>query len=114
MEMTFYCDLFISKDFEKKKEKIISRLRANKLQKSVYIITLAQAEQNNLEFYSSALLKQHIYDEMPLFIVGIANGYGDAVAMTEEIVSTAYEATGNVDIRNYILNRQKEFEEGEG
>lgn len=112
MQMTFYCDLYVSEELGKKKEKILKKLSANSLQLSVYVITLAQGRQNHLEFYSSLLLKQHIYEKTPLFIVGIANGYDDALYMTEEIVTDIYAKTKDTDIRAYIEGRQKEYEEG--
>lgn len=110
--MTFYCDLYVSEDLEKKKEKVMKKLAGNKAQPSVYVITLAQGRQNHLEFYSSLLLKQHIYEETPLFVVGLVNGYDDAVYMVERIVSDIYAKTGDANIRAYIENRQKEYEEG--
>lgn len=112
MQMTFYCDLYVSEDLEKKKERVIKKLSENKAQPSVYVVTLAQGRQNHLEFYSSLLLKQHIYEDTPLFVVGIANGYDDALYMTENIVRDVYTVTNDVDIRGYIENRQKEYEEG--
>ena len=110
--MTFYCDLYISEELEKIKEKVIKKLQKNSLQPSVYIITLAQGRQNHLEFYSSLLLKQHIYEDTDLFVVGIANGYDDALYMTQEIVTYIYNQTEGTDIRSYIEARQKEYGEG--
>lgn len=110
--MTFYCDLYISEDLEKKKDKVLGRLSENKAQPSIYVITLAQGRQNHLEFYSSLLLKQHIYEDTPLFVVGIANGYEDAMYMVEQITAKVYEETKGTDIRGYIEKRQKEYEEG--
>lgn len=112
MQMTFYCDLYVSEELEKKREKVLSKLTENKAQPTVYVITLAQGRQNHLEFYSSLLLKQHIYEDTPLFVVGIANGYDDALYMVERIASEIYEKTKGTDIRGYIEKRQKEYEEG--
>lgn len=110
--MTFYCDLYVSEYLEKKKEKIIQKLRENKAQPSVYVITLAQGRQNHLEFYSSLLLKQHIYEDTPLFVVGIADGYDDALYLTERIVTEIYNQTKGTDVRGYIEKCQIEYEEG--
>lgn len=112
MQMKFYCDLYVSEDLEKKKEKILQKLSANSIQLSVYVITLAQGKQNLLEFYSSLLLKQHFYEDTPLFIVGIAGGYDDALYLTADIVTDIYSKTKDTDIRGYIEGRQKEYEEG--
>lgn len=112
MQITFYCDLYVSEELETKKENVMQKLEENRLQPSVYVITLSQGEQNNLEFYSSALYKQHIYEDTPVFLVGIAKGYDDALYMTEKIVDDIYKKTRGADIRGYILEHQKEYEEG--
>ena len=81
MQTKFFCDLYVSEGWEKKKLKLIKKLQKNKLQPSVYVITLSQGKQNHLEYYSSLLLKQHIFDNASLFIVGIANGYDGALSL---------------------------------
>lgn len=106
MQITFYCDLYVSKDLEIKKDKVLQKLKANSAQPFVYVITLAQGTQNNLEFYSSLLLKQHIYEDTPLFVVGIAKGYDGALDLIEHIVKEIYERTEDADIRSYIMERQ--------
>lgn len=112
MQMTFYCDLYIAADLEQKKQKIIQKLKINAVQPSIYIITLAQGIQNHLEFYSSLLLKQHYYEDTPLFVVGIARGYDGALCLAEHIIREIYEKTEDTDIRNFIVKRQKQYEEG--
>lgn len=107
MQMTFYCDLYVSKDLEIKKEKVLQKLKANSAQPFIYVITLAQGKQNYLEFYSSLLLKQHIYEDTPLFVVGVAKGYDGALHLIEHIVKEIYEKTEDADIRGYIMERQK-------
>ena len=71
---------------------------------------LSQGKQNHLEYYSSLLLKQHIFDNASLFIVGIANGYDGALSLIERIAEEAYEKTGEVNLRKFLLDRQEEFE----
>ena len=88
-------------------------MQKNKLQPSVYVITLSQGKQNHLEYYSSLLLKQHILDNASLFIVGIANGYDGALSLIERIAEEAYEKTGEVNLRKFLLDRQEEFEKKE-
>lgn len=97
----------------KRKTEINKKLQKNKLQPSVYVITLSQGKQNHLEYYSSLLLKQHIFDNASLFIVGIANGYDGALSLIERIAEEAYEKTGEVNLRKFLLDRQEEFEKKE-
>ena len=110
MNIRFYCDLYISDGWEKKQLKLMKKLMQNKLQPSVYVITLAQGRQNHLEFFSSVLLKQHVFEHSDLFVVGIANGYDDAVYMIEQITQQVVDATGTADIRGFLEERQAEFD----
>ena len=59
-QIEFYHNLYVSECWQKKKGKIVKRLKENKLQPQVYVITLSQGEQNQLEFFSSvfSLLKK--------------------------------------------------------
>ena len=98
MQTKFFCDLYVSEGWEEKK---------------LNVITLSQGKQNHLEYYSSLLLKQHIFDNASLFIVGIANGYDGALSLIERIAEEAYEKTGEVNLRKFLLDRQEEFEKKE-
>ncbi len=112
MSIDFYGELYVSKELEQKKEFIIKKIKTNSFQPLVYVITLAQGEQNHLEFYSSLLLKQKYYENTPLLVVGLAMGYEDALYLVKNIVEDVYLKTANTDIRSYITIQQKEYEEG--
>ena len=49
--MRYYKHLYLTEGLEKKKEKIIRKLEAGKLQPGVHVITLAVSERNQLEIY---------------------------------------------------------------
>ncbi len=110
MQIKIYCDLYVSECWQQKKEKIIKKLRQNRLQPQVYVIALAQGEQNHLEFFSSVFLKQRIFRNGGLFVVGIAAGYDEALSIATEIADHVYQETSDADIRQFILNHQKEYE----
>ena len=38
MQMKFYCDLYVSECWQKKKEKIIKKLKRNRIQPQVYVV----------------------------------------------------------------------------
>ncbi len=112
MQMEFYRGLYISETLERQKERIIRKLKKNQFQPNLYILVLAQGKQNHLEFFSALLLKQHIFENMPLFIVGIADGYDEAVSLVVEITKEVYQKTKGCDLREYILKNQRESGEG--
>ena len=68
MQMKFYCDLYVSECWQKKKEKIIKKLKRNRIQPQVYVVALSQGDQNELEFFSSILLKQHVFDNTEVLL----------------------------------------------
>lgn len=106
--MKYYRHLYLSDGLEKKKNKIIRKLRDNKLQYDVYLVTLPETEQNQLEIYNSALFKQPDYPIRDLFVVGLAKGYESALELVEEITRTVYNETKGADIRSYILEKERE------
>ena len=113
--MRYYKHLYLTEGLEKKKEKIIRKLEAGKLQPGVHVITLAVSERNQLEIYPTIQFKQPAFPEQELFVVGITKGY-DAVSYThlrahetvlEQIVQEVYDQTGTCDIRSYILEKEQ-------
>ena len=57
--MRYYKHLYLTEGLEKKKEKIIRKLEAGKLQPGVHVITLAVSERNQLEtiYYNNCVLR---------------------------------------------------------
>lgn len=109
MQMKFYCDLYVSECWQEKRARIIKKLKQNRIQPQVYVVALSQGSQNQLEFFSSILLKQHVFDNTEVFVVGIANGYDEALLMVRDITGQIYTETGTADLRKYILERQEEY-----
>lgn len=112
MQIKCYCDLYVSEGLKRKKNKILKKLMERALQPAIYILTLAQGEQNHLEFYPALLLRQPWYDDAQIFVVGIADSYDAAAYLVEEIVSEVLKETGGTDIRGFLTEQQRRFEEG--
>ena len=106
--MRYYKHLYLTEGLEKKKEKIIRKLEAGKLQPSVHVITLAISEKNQLEIYPTLQFKQPAFPEQDLFVVGITKGYEEAVELVEEISREVYDATGDLELRDYIQAKEQE------
>ncbi len=102
--MKFYKNLYIGstiKDAKKVKRKLIM----NAGQLGIYVITLCKGR-DQLEIYNSAYLQQKYYRKYPPYIIGIANGYDEAVEIVQQIAMEAYECNGNCDLKKYILDRK--------
>lgn len=107
MNLEFYRELYVSSSLKKREKKIIESLKKKKFGSDLYLIVLAQGKQNPLEFFSVLLLKQRIFEDAPLFVIGLADGYSGALKLTEEIVQDVYQKTKDVRLREFILNNQK-------
>lgn len=106
--MRFYKYLYLTDAVAKKKEKIIKKLQAGKYPLTCYLLVLMTDGENQLEFYSSAFLRQSMLCGEELFVVGIAESQMDAIYLVEEIAAEVYEHTGELDIRSYILSRENQ------
>lgn len=110
--MKYYHALYMSEELVPKKEDIIEKFQSDKWQIEKYLIVLAKNEKNHLEFFNSVLLIQKSIVKEDLFVIGIANGELGAMELIEKITQEVYDKTGGTDIRKYILQKQKEYEEG--
>ena len=111
--MKCYFALYVTGNLSSKKEEILKKIKKRKWQLETYLIVLAKNNENHLEIFHSALLLQKLIDPNELFLVGMADGYEEAVELVEKIVQDVYDTTGDTDIRSYILNKQEEYEKGD-
>ena len=110
--MEFYYQTYFGESLVNKKAKIIRKLKQNKIQPGIYLITLAQGRQNELEFFSALLLQQKIFHSEDLFVVGVASGYEEALELIEEITDDVYQETKDAKIREYITQEQDAYKAG--
>ncbi len=110
--MKYYYNLYLDDYTSIKKEEIIQNLENKKWQFEIYLVTLSKNDKNHLEIYNSALLLQKSMVDKELLVVGITKGYDEAVESVEIIIKEVYDNTKGTDIRNYILEKQRIFEEG--
>lgn len=105
--MRFYKYLYVSDSMEKKKEKIIRRLKAGKFNLSCYVIALAKNPVNQLEFYDSAFLLQKNYKKDHIFVVGLAGCYEEALELVKQISEDTYKKRNDVNIRKFVIEEQE-------
>lgn len=110
--MKYYHNLYLSEGFHDKKDIIIEKLERGQIQLNKYLVVLTKSDVNHLEFFDSVLLKQNVFRKEELFLIGIADGYFGALEMVEKITQEVYDRTKGTDIRSYLLETQKEYEEG--
>ena len=108
--MKYYYNLYTNDSVRENKLKILSRIERGEFVIGKYLIVLTQNEKNHLEFFDSAFVSQKVVDQEELFVVGLADGYGGAVKLVEKIVNEVLLMTGGTNIRQYLLEQQKEYE----
>lgn len=107
--MEFYRDLYWSGSLEKKKDKILRGLKRGKIQLHLYLIVLPRGEKNQLEFFDALLVRQKWFCRTAgqLKVVGIANGYEEALEMVQCIMEETVKRTGKTSIRTYLEQNWK-------
>ena len=106
--MRFYKYLYVQEQLEKKKEKIIRKLKQKKILFSCYVVALASNPQNQLEIYSSKYLFQPGFSTDDLFVISIVKNYEDALEFVEKMFEEVYNETKRTDVRSYILEKEQE------
>ena len=99
--MKFYKNLYIGETI-KNPNRVKQKLRLNVGQMNIYIIVPAKGK-DQLEIFHCAFLKQkYIRKQLPI-VVGIANGYEEAVDIIVEITKESITKNGNADIKKYLF-----------
>lgn len=111
--MKYYCNLLMSDNLISKKEEVLRTIDLRKPSFNRYLIVLPDKEDENLEIYPSTVLIQSAWKEKEWFIIGVADGYQDALRMVTKLTQLAYDNTEDVNIRNYILEKQRQVEKGD-
>ncbi len=100
-------NLYLSQNIIIKPEKIIHRLKKNKLIPGLYVITLPMNNSNMFDIYPQYTLIQKVYKKIELTVVGIAFGREEATELVSRIIMEAYENNQNADAKTYILQMEE-------
>lgn len=92
--MYWYKHLYTGEKAKKQRFSIIRKIRKNQLQPGIYIITPASNKHNILDIYPAVALMQEYYQTSDLLILGIADGYSEALEVAGKIVDEMYRTTG--------------------
>ncbi len=103
--MKFYKNLYVGESV-KNPRKIKRKLNTNAGLVGVYVITLCNGP-DQLEIYSSTVLMQPFYRHTPLYVIGIAGSYEEAVEIVEKIAEQSYLQNGDCDLKKYLLDEDR-------
>ena len=108
MCMRFYKYLHVQDELEKKKDKIIKKLKQKKILLSCHVVALSSNPKNQRDIYSSKYLFQPGFPTDELFVVAIVKSHDDALEFVENLVKDVYNETKGTDIRSYILEKEQD------
>ena len=82
----------------------------------MFVIAFASNPENLLDIIPSREILQKGYPKYEIEIIGLAQGYEEALQVVLRIIDETYQNTGNTDVRAYmekIPNNYKTVAEGE-
>jgi hypothetical protein len=103
-KIRFYEHLYVGETI-KKPAKVISRLKRNRGQFNIYVITPAKGD-DLLEIFHAGYLKLSYYKKNPPYILGIANGRQEAILLIEQIIMDNYKKTGTFHFKELLHNEE--------
>ena len=98
--VNWYKNLYVGDTAKKKQKKWMRRIENKKAVPGVWLLTLPSNQQNNLDVIPADLLLQP-----DVRIVGLAMSREEAFELVEAIALETYRETGEVKIREWLLNR---------
>ena len=105
--MKWYRKLYIGETAEKKKRHMIAGMKRNHPPANAYYITLALNGTDLLDIYAGKDMCWKYFRKTEIWIIGIANGYHEAVGLACQIVTEIYKETGSFHIKKYILEENR-------
>lgn len=107
--MIWYKEFYAGESIEHKKEKVKWKILHNAGQLDMYVITLSSSPANLLDIISTKELMQKAYPKQNMLVVGVDKGYDNAVELAAKIIMDVFQKTGNLNVRDYFLEHQKNF-----
>lgn len=100
--MEFYRHIYFGEEAKKNKKKILYRIKHRKIQKDIYVITLASNEDNLMDIYAANTLLQPGYKKADIKVIGVAIGQDEAYALATAIIQDLYTKTNEFKIKEYL------------
>ena len=99
--MRFAKELYLSEGLLNKKRELILRLKHGKVKRQVYIIYFNR-HSNTPEFINSIFLKQKYFKHYPMYVIGIVESYGQAVAYMAQLLKDSFLKNGNFNVKENV------------
>lgn len=103
--MLWYDRLYVGEKAKKHRFSIIQSIRRKKYRMGVFVITPASNGNNILDIYPAYMLLFGAYKKQEFKILGIAQGYQEALLLAGTIVTEMYEKTGGFCLEEFLTGR---------
>lgn len=103
--MLWYRHLYVGEKARRHQFSIIRSIREKKYRPGAFVITPASNGNNILDIYPAYMLLFGAYREQEFKILGIAQGYQDALLLAGTIVNEMYEKTGGFCLEEFLTGR---------
>ncbi|MBO5159102.1 MAG: hypothetical protein U0M69_02730 [Lachnospiraceae bacterium] len=100
--MRWAVNLYTTEKTKKQLPRIMQKIRKQKLQPGIWLITLASNEQNLLDIFQSIYYVQPMFAKLNPDIVGIAESEEAAKELVVKILEDVYVQNQNFDVRTYF------------
>ena len=100
--MRWYKELYVSDTIGRKVNRIKWKIKHNAGTIGVYVISLSANPDNLLDIIPAHYLLQKAYPKKEMYIIGLAQGYDDALELTTRIIQDIYDKTGAVELKSYF------------
>ena len=103
--MLWYSRLYVGERARKHLFSIIRSIREKKYRPGVFVITPPSNGNNILDIYPAYMLLFGAYKKQEFKILGIAQGYQEALLLAGSIVTEMYEKTGGFCLEEFLTGR---------
>ena len=94
--MIFYRDFYTGESIAGKKEKVKWKILHDAGQLGIYVIALGSNPENLMDIIPSWELMQACYPRQDTLVIGVDQGYDNAMELAGKIVMDVFQKTGNL------------------
>lgn len=98
----WYDNLYMDHVIEKKQKKVKKKIQEGKVTVNTYCIIFSSNEQNLFDILDANELKFSFYKNRDIYILGLAFGKDNAIAIMTSMIEEIYKNTGKFKVREYF------------
>ncbi len=100
--IVWYEHLYMGAKARRRRFAIIQDIREKKARAGVYVITPPSNGNNILDIYPTEMILSDYYEDRELLVLGIAQGYQEALKLAGRIVDEMYHKTGAFRVKEFL------------